>query len=641
MEYRIKGNIIYKYIKTGGFWCAVLSVISISAVSADWSKKHQSALMLPVISSEYVLPPDVALNLTSLNSQHFVGKENVKSHSPSQYYMAKTVIYPKRMFRFASDYYLNGRKLAVADSLRKVAESLPVKKIIQLPAHQFEMGNEMGNRIIIYGGKDELTDGPGHEHIDRLTHDVGMPLVKIMTHFNKAQGGSLAHIFSDGNGGMTHAGGLYPGWLRGKPVAVRSEWPADYGTLDDDNVNYNAHLLAIDYQAGTSKVIPDRVLANYHKNFAMWDVFTGIMIPFAEKSQFKEYRDYSFNPLEMTDANDMQRLATVTSTLDKEKISFTSYCSEGQWNVANLAANIFIKKGYSAPFDHLIASYKQAPAYKIIPEDQRQKFPEIGWKWLRDKALITEDQYKNVVETRRYAVYLDWIDDQIQPWTAYDPVRKDGLIAAPMSLGKLVQMLLRSYYPRENVVAALTKEIISLYQTGDEAFKSSVNFLVEQETFDMAGQEKLIAVITQLVSMELAYVLQTDIVKESLFRKLGYEHIINNTDKQKVEMLYDKYIQLIMDASLPRSDFENMLDNLDLELTDMTVKMKVYGPQDRAERTQVADTSFFMWAAPQSWVFWEKYPAMFDSPAVRYVATAMHYSQSQAATDEEDRYFQE
>jgi hypothetical protein len=458
-----------------------------------------------------------------------------------------------------------------------------------------------------------------------------MPIVKIMTHFNEAQGGTLFNILESGNGGMSHGGSFYPGWVNGKPVAVRSDWPADYGYLGDDNITYNAHLFVIDYQSGTRETIPEKTLDAYHKNYALWDVVTGLVVPFVRKSKIAEYQDYKNNPLEARNKQKLLSLAATVSSLDKSKVDFTSYCSEGVWNNMNLAPNLLISKGVFPEIDNLFSLFQSAPEYETMTENEKRKNPQIGWQWLLSQKAITEDQYQAMFLSRRIGVYLDWVEKGIKPITEYDPERKDGLIADPMTLGAMIRMLLRSYFPREEVTQALYTDILDLYTSTDkqEVKDAIVQLLAGHEPDSFIGEFALKKAAFTIANMQFSMLLQFPDFKKLIFDKLGYQHIVSQDDRDKVEFLYNKYIEVIMDPDITnRKQFDLALAAIDKQFENLQVTMRTYGPADQDVRTQTEVVNFFMWSPPHAFAYWAQYPGMFHSHSIRYAATAMHYDQS-------------
>jgi len=616
----------------------VSSCLLFTGCSPDIEETSDSFKLTPTGSSvpltdqlrKFISSPDTALSIENINIPQFSAKSEVKNKSGSELYLAKSVVNVKLIISGLASYYKENNEPEKVKALSIISKHITDREIFIRPAHQFLINNKLGNRVIFYGGDNDLENGPGHKNIDKLAHQINMPIVKVMTHFDDAQGGSISDILEDTSGGMTHVGSFSASWYKNKPTAVRSDWPTDYGNLNDDNRYYNAHLLAIDYQAGTNKKIPAKVLIEYHKNYKLWDVLTGLIIPYTTYSKIDEFQDYKNNPLEVTSIESLRKLAKVSATLDKNKINFTSYCAEGIWNIANLAVNVPIKKNKYPAIDKFITSYQSAPGFKGMNPTQRERNPEIGWLWLHQKKLISDSAYEGVLQTRRNSIYLDWVSTELQPWTIYQPQRKDGLIANPMTLGTLVRMLIRTYYPRESVTKAIISAVKSLYKDGDKTVKSAIEtFLNGFSPTSLIGNKILFENAYRMASAELSFIVQSDMLKNIIFKKLGYEHIVNFEDQEKVENLFLKYVASITDPELiKRKDFDKKLTALDEELARMKIKMKVYGPNDTETRTEEKIVPFFMWTPPQAWVFWAQHPDAFNSRSIRYITTAMHYEQS-------------
>ena len=617
---------------------AIISCTSLSACSPDIEEASDSFQLTATGSSipltdeltKIIKDPDAALSVERINIDEYSSKSGNKNKTGSDLFLSKSISNIKLIVGGLATYHKENENTDKVKAVEIISKHISDKEIFIRPAHQFMVNNKLGNRIIFYGGNNELEYGPAHTNIDTLTHKIKMPVIKVMTHFNHAQGGYISDVLEDTSGGMTHVGGYLASWYNNKPTAVRSDWPADYGRLNDENRYYNAHLLAIDYQAGTDKIIPEQILTEYHKNYQMWDALTGMIIPYTRSSKIEEFQDYKNNPLEAINIEALNKLATVTATLDKTKINFTSYCAEGMWNVANLAVNVPITKNKYPAIDKLIVSYQNAPEFKDMDYTQRTHHPEIGWLWLHKQGLITDSAYEGILQTNRHTIYLDWVSDDLVPWTIYQPQRKDGLIANPMTLGTLVRMLIRTYYPRESVTKAIISSFKSLYKDGDKNVKDAIETILDGfSPTSIIGERILFENAYRMANAELAYIVQSDMLKNIIFKKLGYEHIVNFEDQEKVENLFLKYVATISDSEFSkRKDFDKKMASLDKELANMKIKMKVYGPNDVKIRTEEKVVPFFMWTPPQAWVFWAQHPNEFNSRSLRYIATAMHIEQS-------------
>ena len=620
------------------FPCILVSSIFLSSCTPDIEESSKSFQLTPTGSSipltdklaKIIKDPDTALSVERINIHEYSSKSGQKNNTGSELYLSKSISNIKLIISGLATYHKENGNTDKVKAVSIINTHISDKEIFIRPAHQFMVNKKLGNRVIFYGGDNEFEYGPAHKHIDDLTHEIKMPVIKVMTHFNHAQGGYISDILEDTSGGMTHVGGYSASWYKNKPTAVRSDWPADYGRLNDENRYYNAHLLAIDYQTGTDKIIPEETLTQYHKNYQMWDALTGMIIPYTRSSKIEEFQDYKNNPLEAINIEALNKLATVAATLDKSKINFTSYCAEGMWNVANLAVNVPITKNKYPEIDKLISNYQSAPGFKGMDHTQRTHRPEIGWLWLHKQGLITDSAYEGILQTNRNTIYLDWVTDDLVPWTIYKPQHKDGLIANPMTLGTLVRMLIRTYYPRESVTKAIISAFNTLYKEGDETVKIAIETVLDGfSPTNIIGERILFENAYKMANAELAYIVQSDMLKNIIFKKLGYEHIVDFEDQEKVEKLFLKYVAAISDSEFSkRKDFDKKLASLDQELANMKIKMKVYGPNDVKTRTEEKVVPFFMWTPPQAWVFWAQHPNEFNSRTLRYIATAMHVEQS-------------
>lgn len=603
-----------------------------------------SALMTPTgeaipltgAMADYMGAPNTVMDLDEVNVEGLIANSGVKNQQPAELYQAKSVVDVRLLFNSFAPIVKERGEPERAQAMKVIAEAATTKAVFKRPAHQFLIDGKLTNRVFFYGADNELENGPGHQYLDQIAHDVDMPLVKVMTQFSKAQGGDLRTVLENA-GGSTHIGGYTVGWQRGKPVSVRSDWPFDYGLLDDENRTYNAHLLAIDYQAGTRDTIPDKVLAAYYHNYQLWDVLTGLLVPFATSAKIKEYQDYSKNPMEMLDSASLEKLANVSATLDKEQIRFTSYCAEGVWNVANLAPNHLITKGKYPKLDAVIETFQAAPGYVYMDEKDRRQQPGIGWSHLLAQGVINQKHYESLLLTNRHTVYLDWVDDAT-PWKVYRPYHPEGLIGQPFHLARMVRLVIRTFYPREAVALEILKEVNALYEDGDAALRQAIEtFLSGRAPNSFLGDKELRVLAMYMASGQVAHGLQLPNVKAKLFDRLGYQHIVEIEDQEKVDALFDEYVAALLDVDIfDRQAFDNKMRSLDQRMAELKIKMAVYGPEDKDTRTAEAIMPFFVWVPPQGWVFWAQFPELFDSQAIRYVATAQHYEQSQAYQEAAD-----
>ncbi|RDH85992.1 MAG: hypothetical protein DIZ80_00530 [endosymbiont of Galathealinum brachiosum] len=592
------------------------------------------AIPLNAGMDSYVGSPDTIMNLGATNVDELLPDSGLKNIRPGELYVAKSVVNIKRLFENFAPIIEQRGETDRARAMRVIANSATDKYVFQRPAHQFRINGELDNRVLFYGADNELENGPGLTHINSLTHDIGLPVVKVMTKFNLAQGGDLLQILKSG-GGAKHVGGFTSGWYKGNPVAILSDWPYDYGVLGDDNRYYNAHLLAIDYQAGTRKTIPDNVLQAYTDNYKLWDVFSGMVIPFALASNVKEYQDYSRNPLEVVDRESLNKLAEISATLDTSRIKFTSYCAEGIWNVGNLAVNHLIFRGRYPAIDKLIETFQAAPAYRDMQEGERRKQPQIGWNWLYNQGMITGDQHRSMMLTRRVATYLDWVPE-LPNWSEYEPYHAEGLIGEPFNLAQMVRMVLRTFYPREAVSKAIIDEVTQLYKTDDADLKQAIEiFLSGRSPDSLIGGKELATRALYMASGELVYALKSKEFKDLIFDRLGYEYIIELEDQERVDNMYEEYLEAIMDPELfDRDDLDVRMEELSKRISLLKVNMQVYGPDDTTKRTAEKVMPFFIWAPPQGWVFWAQHPQLYNSQAIRYIATAQHFEQSERYAEE-------
>ena len=390
---------------------------------------------LPPELAGIVTPADAALSLEVLNRDFnpFLADPRGPGGTPligpftagGELYQGKTLL-PVR-FIVAKMAEAGGVPAAASQPL---IDALSEMVAIHTPAHQFRLGDGLGNRVVFYG--DASVNGSdieiGHAHIDQVVFELAKQnfrLIKQMVHFDKpAQGGKPEDIVADGAAGSTHAGGFSAGYNDGSPMAIKSDWPSNYGQLGDSNKTYNAHLIAIDYSAGVEDEIPEATLKAYCRNADMWDCASAILVPFADQDPDPKFRDYMYNPLEVFDQQSARDVAAALATLDESTFferHGAFYCAEGQYVVANLGpqedengGTLLKKSRYGdTAFGRLIANFIAAPGYAGMSAEQREKNPQIGWDYLLelgpDNGGITPTQGLILTATDRQGVALDWI----------------------------------------------------------------------------------------------------------------------------------------------------------------------------------------------------------------------------------------
>ncbi|MCB9652809.1 MAG: hypothetical protein H6729_01605 [Deltaproteobacteria bacterium] len=586
------------------------------------------ALPLTTALKTVIQDPDRALSLDVLNEGFNPLAEELGPFTrPSEIFEGKAFVPVQEI--------VGGAMAGLPPDAQAIANRLLPKlnatRLITGPAHQYLLDDgSVGNRVVFYGGD------IGHKHIDHVVQELNkqhLRLAKQMVHFNReGQGGSVEDILGDGVAGATHVGGFSAGYRDGAPVSIKSDWPSTYGTLDEDNEHYNASLFAIDYQAGTQDRIPEANLRAYKSNADIWDAVAGIVVPFTDEDYDFRYADYSYNPLEVYDQASIRSVAKDMASLDQDTFMNkhgTFYCAEGQYVVANLGPNALLKKSVfgDTPLGHLIEAFQAAPGVS-------REHPEIGWRHLLETDAIDNWQYQNLVETDRDAVYLEWIPEDIEPWTAFRPFEKEGLIARPMTVATMAWALIKDYLPREGVAGAILDELNDVHKkavlSGDREALDALKVLTRgEDPMSGPGRHALEQFATQAATGFLASVLGNEAFRDRLLQQTGFEEITNEADKRAVVAMYDTFIgTLRANAAAPREELDRAIRQVDEAFGQLEVERQ---SRDPATGDLVPmRKSLMKYAAPQCFGFWAQQPALYgDSQTIRYVATAMHANQSQ------------
>jgi hypothetical protein len=538
------------------------------------------------------------------------------------------------------------------EAIKPLVDALNEAVPIRTPAHQFRLGRGLGNRVVFYGAAtvNGATVDVGHTHIDRVVIELAkqnLRLIKEMVHFDRpAQGGSPQDVVADGAAGATHAGGFSAGFnLDGSPMAIKSDWPSNYGTLGNNNRTYNAHLIAIDYNAGVEDEIPEETLKAYYRNADMWDCASAILVPFADQDPDPKYRDYMYNPLEVFDQQSARDVAAALATLD-ERTFFEKhgafYCAEGQYVVANLGpqedadgGTLLKKSRYGeTAFGRLIENFVTAPGYAGMSAEERERRPSIGWEHLlslgTDNGGISGEQALILTATDRHGIALDWIPEDIKGWQAYRPKNDEALIARPMTVATIAWALLRLYMPRDAVARAIAGDIGRAYAQGDDRVKESVKLLIGgADPATPVGQALLAGVAAKAATGLLLGLLSSDEVAASLLGKAGFNEITNDADKERVLAAYQEFLGILQNADYStQGALDRALAEADQKLGALTVTRTFF---NRATQERMpAKSTVMKYAAPPCFGMWAQQPFLAETGCLRYVATAMHVSQKKS-----------
>ena len=530
------------------------------------------------------------------------------------------------------------------EAMQPLLDALSELVVVRTPAHQFHLGAEPGNRVLFYGETVTL----GHAHIDKLVVALkaqNFRLIKQMVHFNlPAQGGTPDAIVANGVGGSTHAGGFAAGYgLDGEPIAVKSDWPSSYGWLSNNNKTYNAHLIAIDYSAGTEDPIPDETLRAYYHNADMWDACAAMLVPFADQDPDPKYRDYEYNPLEVFDQASARAVAASLATMDSKAFldkHGAFYCAEGQYVTANLgpqedaAGGTLLKKSRygGTAFGRLIDNFQAAPGYAGMTAEERRRRPSIGWEYLLElgpeNGGIKGGDALILKATDRHGIALDWIGEDIKGWQAYRPKDREALIARPMTIATLAWGLLRLYMPRDAVARAIAADIARAYAQGDATVKASIAALVgAADPRTREGQVALAGVAAKAATGLLLGLLASEEVRTSLLAKSGYGEVTNAADKAKMVAAYQEFLSILQNADYAtQRSLDAALEEADAKVGHLSVTRSFYSRQ--VEMRLPAKSTVMKYAAPPCFSMWAQQPFLAGTGCLRYVATAMHVSQA-------------
>ncbi|MBX7116879.1 MAG: hypothetical protein K1X64_21315 [Myxococcaceae bacterium] len=513
-----------------------------------------------------------------------------------------------------------------AGALAPLLNALPDISVVKTPVHQFNLGDRIGNRIVFYGRQ------RGEKDVIKVSTELrkeGVRMFKQMVHFIKeSQGGAPEAILGDGVGGSTHVGGF--------SGPVRSDWPADYGRLDDNHRYYNANLFGVNYQNGVRLEIPQATKLAYADNADMWDAVLGMIVPFAISDPDSRYGNYTYNPLDGQDQDTLAAYAKSAATLDWNTIKKNHgafYCAEGQYMTANMGpqSRTLIKKSQfgDTKLGALIEEFKRAPGLT-------REHPEIGWKHLLNKHLIDDSMYQRLVDTNRTAIYLDWVPESVEGWQKYEPIEPNGLIATPMTVATLAWSLLRRYLPREGISTAVSAELMKAYEKGNDQVKAGVKTLLGGAEPSSAEGKKALAELSFKASTGvLAGILDQKELKEKLTQQAGFAEITNDADKKKVIDIYNEFLAVLPTVT-NQADLDKALGAVDAKLRSLEVERFSIDPNNPGDATHAPAMigkrkGLMLYTAPAAYGVWAQTPFLAgtgDKNVIQYVATAMHSDQA-------------
>ena len=428
-------------------------------------------------------------------------------------------------------------------------------------------------------------------------------------------------------------------------MAIKSDWPSNYGQLGDSNKTYNAHLIAIDYSAGVEDEIPEATLKAYCRNADMWDCASAILVPFADQDPDPKFRDYMYNPLEVFDQQSARDVAAALATLD-ESTFFEKhgafYCAEGQYVVANLGpqedengGTLLKKSRYGdTAFGRLIANFIAAPGYAGMSAEQREKTSadRLGIfagarprQWRHQPRRKASSSPPPTVRAWRST----GSPEDIKGWQAYRPKLDEALIARPMTVATIAWALLRLYMPRDAVARAVAADIGRAYAQGDDAVKDSVKLLIGGDPTTPAGQALLAVVGAKAATGLLLGLLSSEEVAASLLAKAGFNEITNDADKERVKTAYREFLGILQNADYStQGALDRALAEADAKLGALTVTRSFF---NRATQQRLpAKSTVMKYSAPPCFGMWAQQPFLAGTGCLRYVATAMHVSQKKS-----------
>lgn len=501
-----------------------------------------------------------------------------------------------------------------------------------------DSAGKIGNNVTLYGGD------RGHSDIDKVIGelgDKGMRALKVMSHIDKkGQGGTMDQVLGDGVGGVTHTGGFSSGMVDGEQMSIRSDWPANYGSMSDNNVSYNAIVVAVDYNAGTKGELSVQDMKAYKQNADMWDVFAAA-IPFASGDRDSRYGNYMYNPLEAHSKESLTSIAEALSSVDpdvmlKEHGAF--YCAEGQYTVASLGPNdaTLLKESEfgDTRAGKMIKAFQNTPG---MTQEELKASPNKGWEHLltldASEGGINQDEYTALKQTDRLGTYLEFIPETQEGWEKADPINEEGLVAKPMTIATMAWGLLRGYMPIDRLGADTATELTRVYNEGGPEAQEALNRLVGNPN-TVAGQARLERLGEAAGSLMLINVLGSPDFKDRMLDKSGYKEITNDADKEKYSAMYDKFVETMKGLTVNGADQatrDATIMALDDEFRNLSVErhVRIFNETTGEDEYLGKKTGPMLYASPFANIAYTQNPELHQS-SLRYVTNLQHVQQSEA-----------
>lgn len=437
---------------------------------------------------------------------------------------------------------------------------------------------KMGNQILLNGSDNK-------ELIAALEkmQDTGI-FVKDMTHREQGvwvagpENDKLGKAFEGDKGvkGTTHRGSLDVGVdANGKKQVIFTDWPVGYGHHLNGNYTPLVSRWSIDDMKFNGPAPTDAEKKSYYDTIKSYELLFAMAVPFTNNDSRQGFTDYHFSPMEDLTPKDVgSRLDLAAKVLAGDTNAETAmrdrtfYCAEGI--VACIHAGTMVPlnqasvdKGLMKP--ETLANLKKMDTEFRAATADFTKPAELGWKALLAKGLITQPQYDKLLQQNMQHRHLKLSMDGLPPLKDKNPADVDanGLLVKPQHIGGLVQGMMATAFPREEIAKGLAQRLVERVQAA-----GAQGAAITAGVANMLGlpAQTPLPQLAQAFGWAIGAKFQAQMLSSAEMQKtmkgaMGYDHM-DGPSKTKVDNMIKDYIAVVGDPRLDRTALDAKLREL-------------------------------------------------------------------------------
>lgn len=437
---------------------------------------------------------------------------------------------------------------------------------------------KLGNQIL-------LNSSDNHELIAALEKmsDTGI-FVKDMTHREQGvwvagpENDKLGKAFEGDKGvkGTTHRGSLDVGVdANGKKQVIFTDWPVGYGHHLNGNYTPLVSRWSIDDMKFNGPAPTTAEKKSYYDTVKSYELLFAMAVPFTNNDSRTGFNDYHFSPMEDLTPKDVgSRLDLSAKVLGGDTNAETAmrdrtfYCAEGIVACIHAATMVplnqaSVDKGLMKP--ETIAYLKKMDTEFRAATADHTKPAELGWKALLAKGLITQPQYDKLAQQNMQHRHLKLSMDGLPPLKDKNPADVDanGLLVKPQHIGGLVQGMMATAFPREELAKGLAQRLVERVQTA-----GAQGAAITAGVANMLGlpAQTPLPQLAQAFGWAIGAKFQAQMLGSAEMQKtmksaMGYDHM-DGPSKTKIDDMIKQYIAVVGDPRLDRAALDAKLREL-------------------------------------------------------------------------------